>query len=634
MTLFPSLFETRRPQPRPVEAAIQVDFTGGINPCSNETKLAPTEVKEACNVDFLTDGGICRRNAFHPFGADFLSEPCSDPICYEDAEGNSHFIVELENGSIVDIVNGPIIGYFSNDQSSYTSSLGWNLPGDCKLTGCEVCGNLYVTKGDGWYRWDGTTLVPVDKGFREDQFEDTELPNFAQFCQTGIPCGQECIVWDSRFWVARTTIRRPLTEPTFDQDEKGNQVKTGEEPLLDATGCQVYEEEYDCSGLYYSFAFGPGDQEGPEDFFAEWNYRLKTSGNDCIVKMVAAGTRMYVFQQNSITMFEPFFGEPSTIPYQLFSYSTGVGAAGSKACCVDGNGIWFFDAEQGLMRINPEGQLETHFDKMRCILTDGTLDQDQTGAAVGCCNGRVWLSLKTMGAERNDVTYVYNPQIGAWTLYKQGFICFKDYQPTGISPEPCGEQEQRPSFCLGLVWDPCPNVVILDQEVPCESNMVDDFGYFKRPIESSVTTGWFDAGVSEAVKDWCGFEMIFQGSADQSMQVDGFGDWNPCFLTGSHELEIGHPKAGAKAGFINDKLNLGPILLECNVNDPTPEPRLAFRDEGGKPILGVEDKLPISVRMGKMCASRSLCLKFSPSGDGKWNLCRLAMFFKRKPVRC
>jgi len=563
--------------------------------------------------------------------------PCSEPICYEDAQGNVHMIVELENGDIIDVLNGPLTGHYFNIQNgiSAVNNLGWNLPGDCKLTGCEVCGNLYVTKGDGWYRWDGTQLVPVPKGFREDEFEDTELPNFDVFCQTGIPCGEECVVWDSRFWVARTNIRTPITTPTFEVDEKGNQVKTGEEPLLDADGCLQYEEEYDCAGLYYSFSFGPGDREGPEDFFAEWNYRLKTSGNDCIVKMVPVAGRMYVFQQNSITVFEPFFGEPTTIPYQLFNYSTGVGAVGAKACCVDGNGLWFFDREQGLMRINGEGQLETHFDKMKCILTDGTLAEDLSGAAVHCCNGRVWVSLREKGETQNSITYVYDPVIGAWTVYKQGFICFKDYQPTGNSPDPCGKQRQRPSYCLGLVWEPCPNIVILDQEAPCEENMVDDFGYIKRPIDSSVTTGWFDAGISEAIKDWCGFEMIFQGDATQQMQVTGFQNWNPCDLAGMRTLDIGHPKAGAKAQFIDDKLNLGVQLTECSVNDPTPRPRQPGRLETAKAaVLGLADKLPISVRMGKMCPSRSLCLSFDPIGDGKWNLCRLAMFYKRKPVRC
>ena len=631
-------FLDARAQPNQTEAAVQVDFTGGLRIGAAGMELQPNEVRDCMNVDFPATGGVERRKAVWPLAA--TSERIStttDIVEYRTSTGvYLYWSTEGANEKQLFV-----------DGSDTLTTSAFVPPGNGKsFTGTQVGDKLYARTyngpNGGWSLWDGTTTVAVRNKFREDDYEGTGLPNFSEFHLTGTPRGKRCLSWNSRLWVWGGEVE--LEDGAYVYDAAlGKAVWTP-----DAGPTSSFYE--DTSTLYFSFAYGQREDEGPQDFYANWALRFESDGVGEIVGLAALGERLFVFGDNKIHVVTPNFAEPVELFYKVQEYRSTIGLASRHALAASGNSVWFFDQEKGLMEINSEGGLVNHMEKIDGLMP--LLLRDKSSVCLGLYDDRVWVSVPEIlpggsaTPDGNTRTYVYDIKTGAWTRYNYGVDRFFFYR---------SHLENGEDRLFGWLHQHADNLDVENSIVQLDYDPVDfanDYylpsataGSGMVPIESYVTTAWFDAGSPEQTKDWVGAEMFFRTLPDVTCSITAASDWDPASPALSVVEDVGNSGTWDDGGslptsFTGNYPNFTAVpnavagaWKENSVLFPTLVDREG-RDGEYDPVVPVSsERLAQPVRINRFCASRCVSVRVEPVEAGKWNLDRLTLFFERWLIR-
>jgi hypothetical protein len=634
---FDSILEGRV-TPNSTEAIIQVDFTGGLRIGVAGMELAPNEVRDCMNVDFPATGGVERRKAVMPLA--LLTNqlaPTSDVIEYRHSTG-----VFLYWGA----TDGSRDQLFIDGTDTY-ATMAFNPAGSGGIVnGTQVGDKLVLNRGEGatvWGLWDGSSAVSLRDGFRVDDYEGTGLPNFNEFHLTGTPRGKGCVSWNSRLWIWGSSVE--LQDGSYVWN-----AGTGRADWTPAAGPTT--SFYDDTGTaYFSFAYGQREDEGFQDFYADWSLRFESDGMGEITKMVPLGERLFVFGLNEIHVITPNFAEPVELFYQVQEYRSDVGLVGRHAVATSSNSIWFFDQEQGLMEINAEGSLVGHMEKI-----DGLMDllgDDLSTVTLDVFKGRVWVSVpENLGAgdpDGNSRTYVYDIALGAWTRYNYGVDRFHVYRSHSAEPT---VHDQLLGFMRIHADNPdVENAVVLLDHDP--DDWVNDYylpstvdGSGMEPIESFVATAWMDAASPEQSKDWVGAELFFRTVPDMTCTISAAGDWDIYNASMSTSKDVWNPTSwgdgtglpvsftGNAAAYTAATAPTYPAYSENTVLDATTVARSFRYGETGGVDAATSDRLSQPVRVGRICTSRAVSVRIEPDAPGgKWNLDRLTVFFERWLVR-
>jgi len=506
-------------RPPKTEAAIQVDFTGGLRIGADGMELLPNEVRDCMNVDFPATGGVERRKAVWPLAA--TTERIStttDIVEYRTAAGvYLYWSTEGANEKQLFV-----------DGSDTLTTSAFVPPGSGKsFTGTQVGDKLYARTANGggrpWSLWDGTTSVDMRNKFRTDDYEGTGFPDFSEFHLTGTPRGKRCLSWNSRLWVWGSEVE--LEDGAYVYDAAlGKAVWTP-----DAGPTSSFYD--DTATLYFSFAYGQREDEGPQDFYANWALRFESDGKGEIVSLASLGERLFVFSDNRIHVVSPNFAEPVELFYQVQEYRSDIGLASKHALATSGNSVWFFDQEQGLMEIDSQGSLIGHMEKIEGLMKD--LVRDKSSVCLGLHKDRVWVSVPEIleggsaTPDGNTRTYVYDIKTGAWTRYNFGVDRFHFYRSWFENGEDrlfawTYQHADNPDVENAIIQlDYDPDDFVNDYYLPSTTP-----GSGLVPIESYVATAWFDAGSPEQTKDWVGAEMFFRTLPNVTCEITAAKDWD------------------------------------------------------------------------------------------------------------
>jgi hypothetical protein len=610
MALFENVKRTN-PKGLTQDAQMVIDFTGGLHVGASASTFAENEVRAATNVDFRHEGGVRRRRAINPLTAsdDILGglggTPGGGVIPFNDAGVLKYYTQRLDAstfaGTSQDFEFAPASGSWDTTAGDVQGYVGKSVNiVDFGLGAIETVGDygwfqvgskLYV--GDGvsaWRQWDGTTATTLGTTLRlaSENWEGTGYPDFSTFNKGGIPIGSVAAVWDSRVWIGDTP---------------------------EALGGS--------SALYYSFTFGLDEEDGPLDFYEDWQYQFNPGSGfqDRVIKLVPVQGRMYVFLPNKIMVITPRFGEPIEVFYQVDTFTDSIGAVGPRSIVEHEGSVWFFNKDEGLMQITPDGQLIGHSKKVKKAFEAPRLGDDLL-ISVGALKDRAWVSLPTGQALWNDETYVYDWVIQAWTYYDIGIAGFV------------------PDTDYAVVNKPIAAMVELDRE---DDFTVDYFGQERldatarteRDIIGSFSTMWFDANLTEAFKTWRAFEFLMDSCYLQSMTVNVYRDWEPRSLGDSWTFDTWNPDVLTATAT--------PITYtESTVLSATTSEREPFWDDPTETSVGISTDLdlgysygtyPLAVRQRSRVSSRSVSLVFTAQNSQSWSMDRLTLFYKRRPVR-
>lgn len=387
----------------------------------------------------------------------------------------------------------------------------------------------------------------------------------------------------------------------------------------------------DCSEVLMSIPFStdPDNDNSVNDIeFSDPVDQLVGGGfgkdGTCIQSIECCEGRMWLLSNNEINFIteqnDPTGGSDLLVSS---TFAQGIGPVGPKATICCANDVFFWDATFGLMRIGNDenGNLATTNpgSKICDINQDMIITDNQSNVAMGCCNGRVWMSIPTIDPSCNDTTYVFDPATESFTKYDFGIECFFEM-----------DRAKGKNYCLGLTKT---SVVMLDQMAD-----FDDFGDGEgdQKITGEFYTRFYDDDFEEGNKRWCGVEYIIDPSPGLEMEVRGFGDWSDCNLVGSEVIDASPIKS--QNPFVlkeSDEASVIPVALmeRCAPGeDPVPLPKVVGPDaEVLKPI----PEAPITVRScATFCPSKSIQLCFRNITAANFCVYQMTFYYYSKELRC
>lgn len=450
------------------------DFTGGLRLDVPEKSLTPNMVGDVCNIDFKKGGGFCRRKSLEEYHRQELG---SKPVSLMEYRKPSGKYQEV----LIDTKTTGVWWVPENSGSTSPVAIPPRNPEAKFYEGFQADGAFYLYDG----------FNPVVKWTSSAQVLGTAWNDSGDPQKNPITGLYEPII-------------DPLTGlPAEDQD--GDWVFGVPEPtggnmpiarqMLCCNGFAwaadtVEDGTRHCDRLRRSFPFIDG--AGYEDW-SELDYTHVGKDDQCITALVCCGGELWVFKERSIYRVDGF---DSKTNLQVIEVYADVGTVGphAVACCEDG--IIFWDNHLGLLWIPKDGggPYVKLFEALSPLITECKINASSPCIAVGCCDGRYWVSVPKVGEEENSLTYVLDPSVsetGAWTKYALGFSDFMSFNA-----------QKGKDACLGASCD-CNYVAKLD----AGTEEKDQFGDMTKPIAAWICTAWLDADACFMDKEWCKAEF-------------------------------------------------------------------------------------------------------------------------------
>jgi len=532
---FRDLFELPAPRNAQVEAAINVDFTGGlIDPGTLEPLVVQNGVRDCLNVDFLRGGGVKRRQPFKwvaEFGINWNWSDRNPPVEYRQ-DNLISFFFQASGSSETNHQAGLYELQMSDPPLvvNHDTQLG---TAQVVHFGAQVGGLVYLAKwNQNFYSFDGTTWTEIVNP-DGDNLVHTGTVDLSQYHLRGMPAPRGPVaVWDGRLWIAGPTRNV----------ENGSYVWHSGAKEYDWTPTSGTTATAQNDMVMFSFPFGLREEEGPRDFHEDFAYRFQGQGNesDSVDALVPVEGAMYVFLEKGIHRLSPYFGEPSTVYYTNTQLSDSLGVAGPNAYVTVGAEVWFWDSLEGLHQITADGQIVNHMGKMQGLVQRMAESDPRyvEWVALGYINGRVWCSVND-GTNLPSKTYVYDPVIQAWTKYDAGFLCFFEYRraPGSVA----GQYESRNGH-FGVLCDYAGNEekVVVELEAFTDDaedepgDLVNYLGvtYVEEDFTATTTGDLSDNNLStdEGGGGWLGSEASFDYNAS--------GEGVECTLTGTNKIAV------------------------------------------------------------------------------------------------
>lgn len=366
-----------------VESSDQIDFTGGLNLNREEFKLAQNETPDCMDVDFGRYGGLRQRKHYEVLPTySYRPGYRGLPIWHDDTSAKA----------IACYGSSPSLNMVAVDLDANTHSASLLFSGtiEYQARGDMYDGDLWVTFLDpagttGFERkYNGTSLTTLTDAVGSWD-PDYNTPSGTKHVAHAVQCIQH-----DRLWVGYTR------ESSVDYPSR----------------------------VRFSFAGDPGSWLEGDSIDIE-----RGKNGDHVTAIRALGDHVLVFKRSSVHMIAGY-DESS---FQVITLQDGVGAVSQEATVVGLGRCWFFDPDQGLMSITPNGEISNHYNQIVPLLRDGIQDTSIT-AHVGVVRERVFVNIGEDGVDGHNVnTYVYDPLLDAWTRYSDSFVSFTTINRDGQS---------------------------------------------------------------------------------------------------------------------------------------------------------------------------------------------------------
>ena len=233
-----------------------------------------------------------------------------------------------------------------------------------------------------------------------------------------------------------------------------------------------------------------------------WATETYDNGEDSdeITALQPHNERLLVFKRNALYAIQ---GQGPT-GFRKVTVSSTIGAISQEAVCKTDTDVYFFSWPDGLYRIGAAGVPQPVFDRLRPILTDGSIPQSaKDKITVSWVNRRVWVSVPWTagpeGANRNGRTFCYDPALDGWTAHDYGMN-----QATVVIPS------NQDVYAIAPVTHPSivGSHTLAKMEQAGDTDLAG--GY---PIYGRYQSSWLDAGDPMLPKRWRKVGMILSNTA-------------------------------------------------------------------------------------------------------------------------
>lgn len=421
------------------------DFTGGLNLRASEFQLGENESPDILNCDIDPRGGLASRKGWQRWNAADI-DATWDP--------RSAYIHELASG--IDIV--------------------------------------LVANNDKVYRSTGGTFTTLETGVATPLVADA-APHGMDFAPWGdtayFACGYNR---QAAKLVANGTYASLLTAA-----ETGTWVND----YLSPVGGRMPRADYMCSHNGYIWVAGTYEDaehfphrirwshpNNPEDW-AEADFEDILEGGGPITGIMPFEDHLLVFKQSSIWAIYGATAESR----QIVNVSRTLGALNRQCLARNENTVFFVSWPKGVHSI-ARGRVDEISVPLRPAFESVDWNEGANDFMwLGWLGNRLWFSgpfLRTGVASDARSTFVLDPEIGAWTLYRSA-------TQYGVGPFAQGGWGQGSTMLLACLRD-TPDIV--EVEARDDANDVLSDGEVAQPFQSKYVTRWLHAGWPDRKKRW------------------------------------------------------------------------------------------------------------------------------------
>lgn len=154
----------------------------------------------------------------------------------------------------------------------------------------------------------------------------------------------------------------------------------------------------------------------PEDYRQDDWFDVGGDGEP-ITGIVSFGPTLYIFKNSSVWAFNGY----SADTFQLMRMSDALGAPGQDAIVAAPNGLYFFDAHDGVYVIGSDGQIRWLWGNLSTLIKDSQIPGTYVSkVSLAWMDQRLWVSVPWLDADINKRVFVFDPllgQGGGWYQY-------------------------------------------------------------------------------------------------------------------------------------------------------------------------------------------------------------------------
>jgi len=318
-------------------------------------------------------------------------------------------------------------------------------------------------------------------------------------------------------------------------------------------------------------------------------------GGSGITAMMPFGGALIVFKQNSI---HAIYGY-DTDTFQVVTLTSSLGTPSSHSVAVTEGGLFFFDWPDGVFLYDGK-EFSDLFEKLR-PLQQTINDSHLTNIHLSHADNRLWLSVPIATATTATHTYVFDPTIEAWTLYRlsdsAGLISPIDFvASTGTR---------------SLVAAHPTDAFVLKQTVNISQ---DDIRGTDTSFSSYYVAPWLDAGVVSAKKMWRRPDFVVPVPAVATrITVQAYRDWEEATVHRLFYLDLTVPTGG----------------LQWQAEAAEPDANLGW----GEAPWGADPTGAQFVRGGNLGSARAIRLKMSGPGGKPWGVNSITYKYNPRRIR-
>lgn len=274
----------------------------------------------------------------------------------------------------------------------------------------------------------------------------------------------------------------------------------------------------------------------PENW-AELDYIDIQQGGSKITGIVAFSDHVVVFKTNSVWA---IYGNDAD-SFTVVNLTMAVGAIHRNAIALAEQAVYFYSHPNGVHAYKPGDGIIEVSESLRPIIDSGDLNASYLSKVyLGYLNRRLWFSapyeLDAVATDARSV-FVYDPSIGAWTLYR-------DADGDGLGPYATGGSQGDGAILLAAhrVHSHVVQVDYLD-------DAKDTIDASNVGFDSYYVTGWQHAGWPALRKSWRRPDYIMsEASAAYTITVDVFRDYDEVSPRSSHNVLVDTGSTGGTWG--------------------------------------------------------------------------------------
>lgn len=359
----------RRPQVREF-----VDWSGGLNYVGDAFTLAENQVVDCLNVRLLPRGGFERRKtavATH-------EEPFTDARNVWAYNGVEPPQIIVQDGNSIQVTDDLLTFAGYTPASGSTSgvmraaTLARQVTTTDAARGDERC---YVQRNAEAqaFRWDGTSIQVMTDAYGAWS-ENLESPSGGTMPKAKFICAHQGFLFHANIY---ENSKQMVNRVRFSHPSE------------------------------------------PEDYRQDDWFDVGGDGEP-ITGIVSFGPTLYIFKNSSVWAFSGY----SADTFQLMRMSDLLGAPGQDAIVAAPNGLYFFDAHDGVYVIGSDGQIRWLWDNMSTLITDGQIPGTYVSkVSLAWMDQRLWVSVPWLDTDINKRVFVFDPllgQGGGWYQYAYG----------------------------------------------------------------------------------------------------------------------------------------------------------------------------------------------------------------------